>query len=130
MKPFKLLAALCCIGLVISCKKEKKDDTPGGQFIGLWVESGAKKDTLVVTEGENPGIAGPMLFLHSNGVTYPFQYRFNNSQDSIILTDMTASSTLRHNVPYKIVFQQNQFTIKKFHAVLPETDPLTFYKVR
>ncbi len=42
MKPFKLLAALCCIGLVISCKKEKKMTHPG-QFIGLWVESGAKK---------------------------------------------------------------------------------------
>ena len=128
----KLLSILFIISIAASCKKEKEDDNVQERFIGLWVESSVKKDTLLVAEGENSGMLGPMIFLNSNGKPgIPFSFRFNNAADTIILTDLSASSTLRHNVPYKITFSNNTFSINKFHPYLPhEVAPLSFYIVR
>ncbi|WP_346238060.1 hypothetical protein ABDK00_003185 [Niabella insulamsoli] len=127
----KLTIAFCAVLVLLSCKKETENNSPDDRFEGLWVESGLKKDTLLVTKPENYSSLGPMLFLHHDGAAaIPFSYRFNSTGDTITLSDLTASSTEGLNVKYKVTLSEKTFSINKFHASLPEGAPLIFNRVR
>ncbi|HMR83976.1 MAG TPA: hypothetical protein PKE30_12630 [Niabella sp.] len=120
---YVIFGALLIAGF-ISCKKEKTDDSVEGRFQGSWIESSAKKVTLVVTKDPRGDANTPNLFLHLGSTGYPFVYRFNSSGDSIYL-----SSSEGLNQPYKITFAEKSFTIKKFHSALPDSEQLTFNKI-
>ncbi|HOZ97760.1 MAG TPA: hypothetical protein PLS07_03230 [Niabella sp.] len=116
--------------LMFSCKKDEAiPQTNEARFIGLWVESSAKKDTVLVTQGD--GETGPVLFLYPNGkLAIPFTYSFYANGDSVKLSNMSSSNMADRNVPYKIIFPDNQtFTINRFHSSLPAQQPLTFNRV-
>lgn len=112
----------------ISCKKEKDDNSLNGRFQGNWIENSAKQIVLVISTPPAGDENLPNMRLNNGSTTYFFDYRFNNAGDSIYISDLSTGGA--KNVPYKITFASNgkSFTIKKFHTILPNADPLTFDK--
>ena len=128
LKRISLLAVVIISLVVISCKKDKTDDSVNGRFQGNWLENSAKQIVLGVSTPPPGDENLPNLTLNNGSTTYFFDYRFNNAGDSIYISDLSTGGT--KNVPYKITFASNgkSFTIKKFHTILPNVVPLTFAK--
>lgn len=128
LKRISLLAVVIISLVVISCKKDKTDDSVNGRFQGNWLENSAKQIVLGVSTPPPGDENLPNLTLNNGSTTYFFDYRFNNAGDSVYISDLSTGGT--KNVPYKITFSGNgkSFTIKKFHTILPNVDPLTFDK--
>lgn len=129
-KLFYITFSMLLCTAVISCKKEKTDDSVEGRFQGTWLERSGKKITLVVSKNPGSDANTPNLFLNVGTTGYPFVYKFNSAGDTIFLSDKTSSDISDQDVPYKITFSQNAFTIKKFHPSLPDSEEITFDKIK
>ena len=128
LKSLTVFVAMTIVFGFISCKKEKDDNSINGRFLGNWIENSAKQIVLVVSTLPAGDENLPNLRLNNGLTTYFFDYRFNNAGDSIYISDLSTGGA--KNVPYQITFASNgkSFTIKKFHTILPNADPLTFDK--
>ena len=128
LKSLSLSVVLIIALSVTSCKKEKDDNSLNGRFQGNWIENSAKQIVLVISTPPAGDENLPNMRLNNGSTTYFFDYRFNNAGDSIYISDLSTGGA--KNIPYKITFAGNgkSFTIKKFHTILPNADPLTFDK--
>ncbi len=113
---------------LISCKKDKEDNSINGKFQGNWLENSAKQIILQVSTPPAGEENLPNLRLMNGSTAYFFSYRFNSASDSVYISDLSTGGA--KNIPYKIAFSADgkSFTIKKFHTILPNEDPLTFNK--
>lgn len=115
---------------IISCKKDKTDNSVDGKFQGTWIERSGKKITIVVSKNPDGNENAPNFFLNlDNNVGYPFVYKLNDAGDVIFLSNKTSTDPSDQNVPYNITFSQKSFTIERFHSSLPNTPEITFDKI-
>jgi hypothetical protein len=128
LKRISLLAIVMITLIAVSCKKDKTDDSVNGRFQGNWLESSAKQIVLVVSTPPAGDENLPNLRLINGSTTYFFDYRLNSAGDSVYISDLSTGGA--KNVPYKITFSGDgkSLTIKKFHTILPNVEPLTFNK--